>query len=346
MNTLQEALPIPERDSAVVMGRENYLSVLYRLIAAELYTLRRRRLSKVLLAVGVGLIIVFVLTTALSTWYTANRPASDFVPPFCSAQSHEAGCVTHVPTQADMEQYKQIQVHNIADNLSLPRSIGTIGGTLVASLLFMLILILAGSMVGGEYSLGTVRLLFTRGPTRLQFLVAKIVTVIICIVPVVLVLTLLGIFLGEVLYSILGFSTNWGFLTANWLGHTGLFLLAGMLGWFVWAMVAIFFGTLGRSTVAAIVAPFIWYITEQILNNLISGFVGSSSGPISDLVKAIPDYFVGNNIYALLQNQAHVVFGASASSLSDLHALSVLGVYIALFITLSRWLTVKRDVTN
>lgn len=346
MHALQEVLPVQVRDQAVIMGRQNYLSVLSRLIAAELYTLRRRRLTKVLLAVGVGLIIVFVLTTALSASYTVGRPASEFVPTFCSAQNHVIGCVTHVPTQADMEQYKQLQVHNIAVNLSLPGSIGTIAGTLVASLLFMLMLILAGTMVGGEYSLGTVRLLFTRGPTRLQFLFAKIVTVIICIVPAVLVLTLFGIFLGEVLYPMLGFSIHWAFLTAGWLGHTVLFLLAGMLGWFVWAMIAIFFGTLGRSTVAAIVAPFVWYITEQILNNLISAFVGSSSGTLSDLARAIPDYFVGSSILALLQNQAHVIFGASASSLSDLHALSVIGFYIVLFIALSCWMTVKRDVTN
>jgi hypothetical protein len=82
-----------------------------------------------------------------------------------------------------------------------------------------------------------------------------------------------------VLYRVLGFSTNWGFLTGGWLSHTTLFLLEGMLGWFVWAMVALFFGTLGHSTVAAIVAPFVWYITEQVLDNLISAFVGSSTEP-------------------------------------------------------------------
>lgn len=346
MNTLQEMLPVQERDHTVIMGRQNYVSVLYRLIMAELYTLRRRKLTKGLLAIGAGLIVVFALATALSAWYTAGRPASEFVPPFCSAQNHVTGCVTHVLTQADMEEYKQLQVHNIADNLSLPGSIGTIAGTLVASLLFMLMLILTGTMVGDEYSLGTIRLLFTRGPMRLQFLFGKIATAIICIIPAVLVLTLLGVLLGEVLYPMMGFSTQWGFLTGGWLGHTGLFMLGGMLGWFVWAMMAIFFGTLGRSTVAAIVAPFVWYITEQFLSSLMSAFVGSSSGPFSDLVKAIPDYFVGNNIHVLLQNQAHYVFGASASPLSDLHALSVLGVYIVLFITLSCWMTVKRDVTN
>ena len=346
MNTQHKVLPVQKRDHAVIMGRQNSLSVLYRLIAAELYTLRRRRLTKVLLAVGAGLIVVFVLSTVLSALYTAGRPASEFVPPFCSEHNQVAGCVTHIPTLADMRQYKQLQVHNIADNLSLPGSIGPIAGTLVASLLFMLMLILAGTMVGGEYSLGTVRLLFTRGPMRQQFLFAKITTVIICIIPAVLVLTLLGVLLGEVLYSTMGFSTNWGFLTGNWLGNTGLFLLGGMLGWFVWAMIAIFSGTLGRSIVAAIVAPLVWYITEQLLNSLMSAFVGSSSGPFSDLVKAIADYFVGNNIHALLQNQAHSVFGASVSPLPDLHALSVLGVYIVLFIACSCWLTVKRDVTN
>jgi ABC-type transport system involved in multi-copper enzyme maturation permease subunit len=346
MNSVEEALPLSKRDPAVVRGRQDFLSAFCRLIAAELYMLRRRRLSKVLLAVGGAAIIMFVLLLGVFTWSLVNRPISDFVPPFCSYRLHLPGCVTHLPTRADMEQYKQIQLHETADNLSIPSSLSSIGETLLINLLFVLVLIFVGTMVGDEYSLGTVRLLYTRGPTRLHFLFAKVATTIICILPAVLLLTLLGVILGEVLYSILGFSTSWGFFTASWLGHGLVFVLLEALAWFAYAMMALFFGTLARSTVAAVLSPFIWGIVESALRELIGAFAAGSSGPFTTIVKAIPDYFIANNLIALLDNQGHFVFGGNLSPLSNLHALTVLAVYLVLFIGLSCWLTVKRDVTN
>jgi len=346
MNREKEPLPLSEREPAVVMGRRDSLSAFCRLVAAELYVLRRRRLSKVLLAVGVAAITVFVLLLGVFTWSLANRPVSDFVPPFCSSGSHPPGCVTHLPVQADMEQYKLIQLHETADNLSIPSSLSSIGETLLINLLFVLVLIFAGTMIGDEYSLGTVRLLYTRGPTRLHFLFAKVATVIICILPTVLLLTLLGVILGEVLYAQFGFSTRWSFLTVSWLEHAVFFVLLIALAWFAYAMLAFFFGTLARSTVAAVLAPFVWDIVESALRELIRAFSAGSSGPFTVIVKAIPDYFIANNMIALLANQGHFVFGGDVSQISNLHAFTVLAVYLFLFIGFSCWLTVKRDVTN
>jgi len=82
MNSVEEALPLTERDPAIVMGQQDALSTLCRLITAELYVLRGRMLSKGLLAVGVAAIIVFVILLGVVTWSLMNRPMSDFVPPF------------------------------------------------------------------------------------------------------------------------------------------------------------------------------------------------------------------------------------------------------------------------
>jgi ABC-type transport system involved in multi-copper enzyme maturation permease subunit len=346
MDRRVEALPLKEQGPAVVRGRQDSLSAFCRLIAAELYMLRRRRLSKVLLVVGFTAIVGFVFLLGVFTWSLVNRPLSDFVPPFCSSGPHLPGCVTHLPTRADMERYKQIQLHETADNLSIPSSLSSIGETLLINLLFVLVLIFVGTTVGDEYRLGTVRLLYTRGPTRLHFLLAKVATVIMCILPAVLLLTLGGVSLGEILYSLLGFSTDWSFFTASWLGHAMVFVLLEALAWFAYAMLALFFGTLVRSTVAAVLAPFIWDIVESALRELIHAFAAGSSGPFTTIVKAIPDYFIANNMIALIDNQGHVVFGGDLSSLSNLHAFTVLAVYLILFIGLSCWLTVKRDVTN
>ncbi len=72
--------------------------------------------------------------------------------------------------------------------------------------------------------------------------------------------------------------------------------------------------------------------------------------------QAVPDYFISNNISALLENQASSLFSVASPGqlltngspypLSDLHALLVLASYLILFIGLSWWITVRRDVTN
>jgi len=85
---------------------------------------------------------------------------------------------------------------------------------------------------------------------------------------------------------------------------------------------------------------------ESALRELINAFAAGSRSPFTTIVKAIPDYFIANNMIALLDNQGHVVFGGDLSALSNLHALTVLAAYLILFIGLSCLLTVKRDVTN
>jgi ABC-type transport system involved in multi-copper enzyme maturation permease subunit len=119
-----------------------------------------------------------------------------------------------------------------------------------------------------------------------------------------------------------------------------------MLDWFIYATIAIFFGTLGRSTVAGIVGALTWLFVEPILGSILKLVGTFSQGPFGNFLKAIPDYFIGNNTGALLQNQGQYIFGGSGSSLSNLHALVVLAVYLAAFIGLSWWINEHRDVTN
>jgi ABC-type transport system involved in multi-copper enzyme maturation permease subunit len=63
-------------------------------------------------------------------------------------------------------------------------------------------------------------------------------------------------------------------------------------------------------------------------------------------LQAIPDYFIGSNVGALLQNQGSHVFESTPSQLSDLHAVLVLLAYVVLFFGLSWWVNERRDITN
>jgi ABC-type transport system involved in multi-copper enzyme maturation permease subunit len=229
--------------------------------------------------------------------------------------------------------------------LHLPYTIG-IANQIIQSLGLVLIVILAGTIVGGEYSGSTVRLMFTRGPTRTQFLLSKIGAILACIVLGVVVGIILGIIISIIMNLFAGTSTNMSFFSAMWLLHLFVFLLEAMLALFMYAMLSLCLSTLGRATAAGVAGSLVWWVLESVLGGAfylaglqIKGFIG-------DFLRAVPDYFIGNNISALLQNQASSIYGAIPSELSDLHAVLVLAGYLVIFIGLAWWVNKNRDITN
>lgn len=329
------------RSDAIVMGRQDYFSVLLRLIGMELYKLRRRLMSKVIGSITVLLAILLFLFISLGTLVTLNAPAQTFAPP-CQS-SNPSDCPTLSPSQ--LEQARQEALRSISSPLRLPTSLN-VAVQFALTPCTILIIILAGISAGEEYSVGTVRLLYARGPTRTQFLLAKLGTALLLVIGGLLLMALLGIMTGQALNPISGFAQNGDFFTAEWLGHASLYMLFAMLNWFLYAVIAIFFGTLGRSTVAGIVGALIWFFVEPIVTTVLNLLGNFSPGPFGTFLKAIPDYLIGNNISALLDQQGHYLFGGSEPSLSAVHALIVLAVYFVFFIVLAWRLSTQRDVTN
>jgi len=220
----------------------------------------------------------------------------------------------------------------------------------------VLIVILVGAMVGGEYGVGTIRLLFTRGPARWQFLVAKMLAAISCIAIGVVAITLVGILVGQLLNFVTGIAPTFDFFSAVWLGYALLYLLSAMLCLFVYAMMALFIATLGRSTAAGIAGALVWiFVAEPVVKVVCSISAAVSKGITADIARSIPDYLLSNNMSALLANQNESLFGSKIASflalfgsyqLSNLHALLVLAGYLILFIGLAWLINEYRDITN
>jgi len=345
MVTTTQAQADVNRVAPMVMGRKDYLSVLLRLIGMDLYKVRRRLLSKVLLLVGTLVIAFVFLAIGISAWHFSSQPVTSFVPANCAVLPHNVGCINHPATLADMQHEKQRILNGAAQLLNIP-GVWNVEELFVIQVFAVLGIILAGALVGGEYSLGTVRLMFTRGPTRVQFLLAKIVVLAIYVVPTILFLMLLGTVIGSVMAQLAGIGAGLSFFTAATFGHLVLFLLLGILYWFSYMLMALFFGTLGRSTVAAIVGPLIWLAIEPLLGNIITVLTSNGSGGLSDFMKAIPDYFLGNNLTSLLHNQGNALSFTNAGPYSDGHSLLVVAVYLTVFVGVACWLTVRRDVTQ
>jgi ABC-type transport system involved in multi-copper enzyme maturation permease subunit len=339
--TTEGDLLLPPRTSSVILGRQDYLSVLLRLTGMELYKVRRRAMSKVLGMMAIAIVVLIFLLISLGTFVVLNAPPEDFTAP-CQG-NRPASC--QQPSAAQSAQTRLEAVQTASEPLRLPNSLGIIEQLAIPPGAFLLIT-LVGSLVGGEFSLGTVRLMFTRGPTRAQFLFAKLGATIVCIVIGVLVMFITGVLASQLLNLASGIGQDLNFFTASWLVHTILFVLVAMLNWLMYAAIAIFFGTLGRSIVAGIVGALSWFFAEAIIQGVLSFAGFFNRGPFGNFLKAIPDYLIGNNIGALAQNQGQYIFEGRGSSLSDLHALIVLALYFSAFIGLAWWVNKRRDVTN
>lgn len=342
-----QRIPAPPRRETVFMGRLDFLSVLIRQMGVELYKIRRRTMSRVLSTVIIFIMLVVFAVIAAGAFIERSSPASSFLPPVCSqtAQGPTQDCLDHTPTPTEIAQAKQDALDNATASMRLPGSLGTAVQTTQAVGL-ILIVILAGTIVGSEYSVGTIRMMLTRGPTRTQFLLAKVGAILACLVLGSVVVILLGIVEGTLLTLAVGVGVSTNFLTAMWLVHAVLYVCTAILGLFMYAMLALCLSALGRATAAGVAGAIVWWVLENALGDILVLVGTLVKGPLGAALKATPDYFINNNVNALVQNQSHYILNSAPAQLSDLHAVLVLAGYLILFIGLAWWVTQRRDITN
>jgi ABC-type transport system involved in multi-copper enzyme maturation permease subunit len=314
----QGSIVIPERTPTVVMGRQGFFNILLRLIGVELYKLRRRLMSKIMIIIAIVAIFLIFQVIALPAIY------------FVTGGNHAT----------------QLDLLRLSEPLRLPASF-TIPVFLISGYIgLILITILAGTIVGGEYSVGTIRLVLTRGPSRTQLLLAKLGTLLTIITVGILVLTLLGMILGALFNLVTGIGFDLHFLNGEWFIHALWFLLAAIMGLFVYAALAVCLATLGKNTAAGVAGGLVWWVLEGILSSVFSALASLNTGPVSDFLNSVPNYFIGNNIDNLLANQNRYLAEGHPGMLPDLHSVLVLVIYLILFIGLTWWVSEQRDVTN
>ena len=76
--------------------------------------------------------------------------------------------------------------------------------------------------------------------------------------------------------------------------------------------------------------------------------VGASSpGGFGDFLKTVPDYFLGNNIGALLKEQSsYLTASGSPNAIPDWRAWLVIAVYLVIILGITWLISRSRDVTN
>lgn len=312
--TEQEAQP---QTNNVFFGRQDYISTLFRAIGGELYKIRRRTLSKVLSIIGIVLVVISFLGIS--------------IPAFISASSSSP--------------MAQQTLTSLAGLLHLPGSL-TFAGSIANFITTILLIILAGTIIGGEYAAGTIRVMLTRGPSRTQYLLAKLGAILSSTFIALIVLLIVGIFMGSLLNLFLHQPVDMSTMNSEWIGHALLYVLTLVLSLFFYAVLATFIATLGRSSAAGIAGALVWWLLEGLLSNILTAVSNVSSGALAAFLKAVPDYLPGVNLNALIGNQIAYMSHTQAGDLSDLHAILVVVIYLVIFIGIAFWVHETRDVTN
>ena len=149
------------RTKSVILGKQSFLSILLRLIGMEIYKIRRRIMSKVLLSIAIVIAILVFFLFSLNTFFILNAPPESFSPPCPLTNAPSQGQAQPncpPPTTAQVTQFRESVLRNASEPLRLPTSM-SLAIQVALSAGTILIIILIGSSAGGEFSIGTVRLM-------------------------------------------------------------------------------------------------------------------------------------------------------------------------------------------
>jgi ABC-type transport system involved in multi-copper enzyme maturation permease subunit len=193
--------------------------------------------------------------------------------------------------------------------------------------------------MGGDYNYGTLKTLYTQGPTRFQIFASRAIALAIMLIPFVIVSFIGGAISSVAIARIEDASTNWpSVLTVLEALGASWFLLG------VWMAVGSLIAILTRSTALSIGIGLLWgFLIEGLVSLLLDS---------SDLFRPVIEFFLRANAYSLVRGMGGIVQsneadgpGAFAGPFVDnTRALLVLSVYLIATLAGSFWVLKRRDV--
>jgi ABC-2 type transport system permease protein len=283
-----------------------------RLINSELFKLRRRSLTWILLFILIGIIVVFHLLLFAISRIALPTPGA------------------HGPI-------------SFQDILGLPVAIPFALSTL-SSLGSLLAVILIASSVGNEYNWRTIRIALISSESRLRFLAAKLASVILLVLAGMVIGVITGFAVGLITTAISGSGFDFSFATGAYFRDQFLLFWRTFYIILLYASFAFLFALAGRSAMPGIAVGIGILFLEPIIT-LLMRLAGG-------WVARIPDYLLGANVNAInslndLSRMFSGGFGANAIQIPPVpQAFAVLAAYILVCLLLAFYLFRRRDVTG
>ena len=283
-----------------------------RLIKAELFKLRKRNMTTILLYVMVGILVVlYLVLLAISK---VNLP---------TGTQHAGGSIQNL----------------LGLPVALPFAL-----TMLASFGTVLACILAASSIGNEYNWRTIRTILISSESRIKLLAAKLISIIIYVLIGMVIGLIVGFIMSLITTAIGGYEFDFSFATSTyWLDQFVQFWRTFYI-MLPYILLAFLFGVVGRSAMPGIAVGVGVFFLEPI----ISGLMSLAGGWVAQ----IPDYLIRSNFSVIdsLNNLpgrlGNAFLGNTSQTLTLTHAFIVLAIYVLLFLVISFYLFRKRDVTS
>jgi ABC-2 type transport system permease protein len=285
-----------------------------RLIGAELFKLRKRLMTRVLLYVLIGItVILYFLLLAVSK---VTIPAHG---------SEEIG-----------------QIQNL---LGLPMAI-PFALSILSSLGSVLAVILVASCVGNEYNWRTIRTILICSESRLKLLGAKLISTGILVLIGLIIGVAVGFVMSLITTAIGSYSFDFAFANGGYLWDQFLQFWRTFFVLIPYMLLGFLFAIVGRSAMPGIALG----IGILFLESLVTTFMRLAGGWISQ----VPDYLLAANVRTITSlaslpqgfNQGMGMGNAFTQLPRVTHAFITLSIYSLAFAVIAFYLFRKRDVTG
>ena len=284
-----------------------------RLIAAELFKLRKRLMPRVLLYILIGIIIILYIVLLL----TADR----------------ADIPGHGPEE------RQVIQNMLGLPIAIPFAlliISSILGTVLA-------IILVASCIGSEYNWRSIRTMLISSESRFKLLGAKLIATGIFILAGMIITVIAGFIMSLITTAIGGYAFNFEFMTGEYLWNQFVHFWRTFFVLIPYALLGFLMAIVGRSVLPGIALGIGIFFIESI----ISSFLRLAGG----WVEEIPNYLLAANAQVIsaladLPEGFSQMGGNRAFELpGTTHAFITLAIYSVVFLSLAFYVFRRRDVT-
>lgn len=287
-------------------------SGLGRMIGSEIFKLRKRQMTKILLFILIGIItLVNLLLLAISK---VNFPAS-------------------TPHTGDIQNLLGLR-------LAIPFAF-----MMISSFGIVLAIILTASSVGNEYNWRTIRTALISSESRFKFLTAKLISIGIFILIGMVVGVITGFVMGLVTTALGGYAFNFSFATGSYFWDQFLQFWRTFFIIIPFSLLGFLMAIVGRSAMPGIATG----IGVVFLESIITTFMRLAGGWIAKVPDYLLSANV-STITAMnkLPQSFRGGFGGGLSEeiLSAPHAFITLGIYGLVFLILGYYLFRLRDLTG
>jgi|GEM_PF-305704 len=291
---------------------ETFYSGLGRIINAEIFKLRKRPMTRILLAILAGIIIIVNLLLLAISKVTLPTPGE--------------------------------QIGSIQNLLGLPAAI-PFALSLVSSFGSVLAVILIASSAGNEYNWRTIRTFIVSCESRFKFLTAKLISAGVFILIGMICGVATGFIMSLITTAIGGYAFDFSFATGSYLWAQFLQFWRTLYVMLPFILLGFLMSIVGRSAMPGIATG----IGVFFLESIITTFMRLAGGWIARIPDYLLTANVNAlNALADLPRGFQGGFGGSSTQAlpSPTHAYITLGIYSLVFLALGFYIFRKRDITG